>query len=329
MTTTYKLKENLDLAYANAIRRIILNDIPNVAISSDVEFIQNNTPIHNEMMAHRISLIPVCLDIDKIHDFSPNDYSFEINVKNESSNIRIVTSKDIKVYDQDNKEYPKSVVSQMFPANPLTKDHILIMKLKKDEHLHAKFKAAKGTASIHSKWCPVSTVTYSFELDDELVNELRSKTPKEEMNKFETVDKYRLYKKDMETDNPSNIIFKIESECRMDGTYLINTAVQILKDKMKHILNNLVSKETDDNIFYVIKFKDESHTTLNVLQKIIIKHFVDKKTIVSYCGYYEEHPLNKEFILKLKFIKKTLNVEKFLTKCIDIIVEELQNNIIE
>ena len=55
----------LDKSIVNAIRRTLLNDIPTVAFETDdnvknkdILMITNNTSLHNEMLLHRISLLP-------------------------------------------------------------------------------------------------------------------------------------------------------------------------------------------------------------------------------------------------------------------------------
>ena len=56
-----------DVAYANVLRRIILTEVESVAFrshiledgsTSDIKVSKNSTPMSNEMLAHRIGLIP-------------------------------------------------------------------------------------------------------------------------------------------------------------------------------------------------------------------------------------------------------------------------------
>ena len=58
---------NIDTAYVNASRRIILSEIPIAAFyfdtydteHNDIVIIKNTGVLHNEFIAHRISLIPL------------------------------------------------------------------------------------------------------------------------------------------------------------------------------------------------------------------------------------------------------------------------------
>ena len=59
----------LDKSLVNAIRRILLTDIPTIGFNltetgenSDLIMVTNNSSLHNEMLSHRIALIPLYLN---------------------------------------------------------------------------------------------------------------------------------------------------------------------------------------------------------------------------------------------------------------------------
>ena len=92
----------LDKSIANAIRRTLLNDIPTVAFEIDEEYdvkditmVTNDTALHNEMMMHRIGLIPLYLNPDTFM----KHYFFECEVKHDGSQpFQFVTSNDMNIY---------------------------------------------------------------------------------------------------------------------------------------------------------------------------------------------------------------------------------------
>jgi len=94
----------LDKSVVNAIRRTLLNDIPTVAFETsedidvndrDLKINTNNSPLHNEMLAHRISLIPLYLD----PELFLKTWFFDCHVKHDTSKpFRFITANDMNIY---------------------------------------------------------------------------------------------------------------------------------------------------------------------------------------------------------------------------------------
>ena len=62
----------IDCAIANAFRRILLAEVPTMAIEK--VFILNNTSmIQDEVLAHRLGLIPILADPRKFHSRAPDE----------------------------------------------------------------------------------------------------------------------------------------------------------------------------------------------------------------------------------------------------------------
>src|SRR3989344_1528823 len=59
-------------AFANALRRMVSEEVPTMAIE-DIEFSKNNSILYDEMVAHRIGLIPLKTDL-KGYELPPEKY---------------------------------------------------------------------------------------------------------------------------------------------------------------------------------------------------------------------------------------------------------------
>lgn len=94
-------EKGLDKSVVNAIRRTLLSDIPTVAFDTsatdggDIKMVRNDTSLHNEMMLHRIGLLPIYLNPDTFI----KDYLFECKVTHDKSTpFQMITANDIDIY---------------------------------------------------------------------------------------------------------------------------------------------------------------------------------------------------------------------------------------
>ena len=126
---------NVNTSMVNGIRRTIISDIKTVGFrtepyeASQVNIIANDTPLHNQFVLHRISLIPI--HIAKPDKFDVDDYLFIIDVVNDTNSIIDITTEDFKIKRiSTNKFLPEEEVKKFFPPDPITGDYILIDRLR-------------------------------------------------------------------------------------------------------------------------------------------------------------------------------------------------------
>jgi hypothetical protein len=95
---------NTDLAVANSLRRIMISEVPTMAIDL-VEVRENTSALHDEMIAHRLGLIPLqAVDIEsfKFHqdcncESMCDKCTFKFHLKTRSMDDQLeVTSKHIE-----------------------------------------------------------------------------------------------------------------------------------------------------------------------------------------------------------------------------------------
>ena len=97
---------NINVSLANALRRIILSEIPTLVFITEnyndntcnIEI--NTSRLHNEIVKHRLSCIPIHMQVNmNSEDTDPlsGKYILEVDVKNETDNILYVTTEHFKV----------------------------------------------------------------------------------------------------------------------------------------------------------------------------------------------------------------------------------------
>lgn len=314
---------NIDLGIVNAIRRIIMSEIPVVGFYGEdkdeeptIEIVINNSPLHNEFMIHRIGLIPLHISEEITENYEDNDYEFELNIENKSSDTINVTTGNITGKYKD-KNLTKAELDKIFPTNRTTNSKILITRLRGGEHIHFKAKAIKRTGKLNASFSPVSLSNFYY---------VQNKT--EADKKDNILDKERCYLKN-EYGDPSTLNFQIESVNGFSYKYLFQKALDIINEKLQNLIIKLSAKEIEiikvqncDNS-YEFKIMNEDDTLGNLIQSLVHNRYIRSKEEKKchYIGYICPHPLINELLIRF-----TLNDENtqnfydfFIDNCKDII----------
>jgi len=175
--------KNVDSSVANAIRRVVISEVPTLAIDI-VTFENNSTFQQEEFLAHRLGLIPICSTSKQlsIHenfveakycncpdecprcsvrfecDVSYTQKAEQMGLKQDDPAQVFVTSADIILDKKWNIDF-------IHPVNyKLDKklSTVAIVKLEKDQSLKFKATARLGIGKDHAKWSPVSIATFQF-----------------------------------------------------------------------------------------------------------------------------------------------------------------------
>lgn len=290
----------VDLALINGVRRVILTDIPVVGFQGEetpsLTILANNGPLHNEFMLHRIGLIPIHMSEEETETFEEENYTFELDVHNDSANMKNVTTREFTV--KNTKTGRENNPAVFFPADTLTGDSVLITRLRPGEHLHVKGHAVKSTARTHACFSPVSLCTFSFIAPT--VNGDNGKS---------ILDRERAYYKN-DYGEPTAILFSIESENALTPRYLVDKAMQIIVEKLRKFLGSLSAPEGSEDVVRRTDIGVEFHipeddTIGNILQSqmhnyyIREKHGTTRSRDVTYVGYYAPHPLETSVVVKM------------------------------
>ncbi|XP_019959086.1 DNA-directed RNA polymerases I and III subunit RPAC1 [Paralichthys olivaceus] len=170
----------IDAAIANAFRRILLAEVPTMAIEK--VFIYNNTSIvQDEVLAHRLGLIPIKAD-PRLFEYRNTG---EETAEEEGSEIDTIqlqlkikcsrnprASKDSSdprelylnhmVYSRDIKWAPIGNQADVFADSSIGPVHedILIAQLRPGQELDIVMHCVKGIGKDHAKFSPVATASY-------------------------------------------------------------------------------------------------------------------------------------------------------------------------
>lgn len=328
---------DVDVAVINGIRRTILTDIQIPGImggedESTVQIIKNTGPLHNEIISHRIGLLPICLSEDEVEDYPDESIELELNVMNQGNVMKNVTTADIKG-KRLNKELTKKDLDKMFPVNAVTKSHILITRLRNTEQLHFKAKVVKKTARFNSGFSPVSLSNFFYVQDPALAKK-----------KDNLLDKERSYYTNKYGE--ANVVqFEIEPVNKLLGPkYLVNKAIEVIIDKLNTLISNIISEGLGSNGVLLHQFQElkstyefvidnEDDTLGNIIQSHVHNKYVrEEKPALdgvhcSYIGYICPHPLKTDLIIRITLEDQVNPVVfvKFLEANCRSIIDELSN----
>ena len=163
---------NVDLAFANSLRRVILAEIPTIAIDL-VEVDTNTTVLPDEFVAHRLGLVPL-----NSKDAEQLLYTRDCECEGYCDNCSITLSlfakctgnEVMKVYARDllisgsrpNDAIGRPVVTDADGLGPV------ITKLRQGQEIKLKCIAKKGTAKEHAKWAPTAAVGFEYDPHNKL-----------------------------------------------------------------------------------------------------------------------------------------------------------------
>ncbi len=132
---------NVPVKIANSIRRSVISLVPTLAIEKVIIF-RNDSIMNDDMLAHRLGLIPLKTSLDKIRELERTNgkVSLVLSVSAEED-MRTVRSGDIVCKDKD-----VEIIS----------DEIDIVRLGKGESIQLEMEAVVGRGKDHAKWSPVT-----------------------------------------------------------------------------------------------------------------------------------------------------------------------------
>lgn len=334
---------NINISYANAIRRVLLSDVPCIVFKTQpysenkVNILINKTRLNNELIKQRISCIPI--HINDLENFQYEDYVVELDKVNDSNTIIYATTEDFKIKNIKLDKYLESAeVKQLFPPDPITGYYIDIVRLRPklsdnmdSEQIKFVAELSISNAGTDGTFNVVSTCSYGNTLDpvkikevwEEKELELKEKYSKEEIA-FMKKDWLLLDAKRLFLDDSFDYI--IESIGIYSNFKLMELACSIIIKKLYTTLeslksnNNLINDAVDtlDNC-YIITLENEDYTVGKIIEYYLYMKYFEEKKEAKYVGFLKKHPHDENSFIKISF-KSVINKDELI-----FIVEESVN----
>jgi len=235
------LLEESNPQFANALRRIMISEIPILTVEY-VDFIANNSVLYNELIAHRLGLIPLVFDSKKFHFRDKHDKG--------------KTCSFCEVVFAINKKGPCVVYTKdMKSSNPSVKplyDNIPIVELFEGQNLKLEASASLGVGRDHARYqsaiasyryFPTVKITGKLANPDECVKACPKKALSIKGTKASVNNDCDLCKECVNVADPKGslviegdatcFIFDVESVSGLKPDEIIFQAIDILKKKVK------------------------------------------------------------------------------------------------
>jgi len=148
--------EGISIEMVNALRRIILTEIPVMAID-EVIILKNDSPLYDEIISHRLGLIPLKTDLDVYklpQECECGGYGCPLCQVSLTCEITNNTNTPLEIYSGDLKSNDPKII----PVDP----NIPIVKIDKNNKVIIEAYAILGLAKDHAKWQAVSNVAYKY-----------------------------------------------------------------------------------------------------------------------------------------------------------------------
>ncbi|XP_050365893.1 DNA-directed RNA polymerases II, IV and V subunit 3-like [Argentina anserina] len=277
-----------DASVANALRRVMIAEVPTVAIDL-VEIEINSSVLNDEFIAHRLGLIPLTSDRAMSMRFSRDcdacdgdgqceycSVEFHLRARCHTDQTLDVTSKEL--LSSDHTVVPVDF-SDASGYEASEQRGIIIVKLRRGQELRLRAIARKGIGKDHAKWSPAATVTFMYEPDIRINEEMMETLSLEEKAAWVESSPTKVFELDPTTGKvlvvdpeaytyddevikkaeamgkpglvditakEDSFIFTVESTGAIKASQLLLNAIEILKQKLDAVRLSEDTAEADD-----------------------------------------------------------------------------------
>jgi DNA-directed RNA polymerase subunit D len=243
--SAFLLKE-VNPAFANMLRRAMMENVPTMAIDT-VEFRENSSVLYDEIVAHRLGLVPLSTDL--------KSYTLPAQCKCKGEGCARCTLKLTLKAKGPCTVYASDIKSKDPKVKPVYGDMPLV-KLLKGQELEFEATATLGQGKQHVKWSP-GLVWYTYEPSITVNNdspkfaEFKSKYPPQIFDKSGKIDKKLITTALADACdgvcpdvvkieyNPNNFLFTIEPWGQLDSKEIAQAAADIILESLTEFEDKL------------------------------------------------------------------------------------------
>ncbi len=242
--------KDFNSVFTNTLRRLIIDEVPTMAIE-EIEFVKNNSILYDEIIAHRLGLIPLKTDL--------KSYNLPDKCKCEGKGCNRCQLKMVLRATKGSGIVYASEIKSKDPAIKPVFGEMPIVKLLKGQTMELEATAVLGKGKQHVKWSPCH-VYYKYRPIIEITGEVKNPEAIIEVdhnNIFEIKDRKLVINKDKVLDcdlsldfseidknvkvtaSDTEFVFYVESFGQLSCKEIVTKAIDILDEQLDEFVEEL------------------------------------------------------------------------------------------
>jgi DNA-directed RNA polymerase subunit D len=253
--------DGIDNAFANALRRTMISEVPTMAIE-DLFYYDNTSVVPDEVLAHRIGLVPLKTDLEHYKLPAECDCKADLGCPK----CRVTLSLSVKAEDDTKTVYSgdlQPVDPSITPVNP----YIPLAKLAPGQSISLEAYAQLGKGHYHTKWSPVSMAVYQNAAEIKTDAATAAKCAEESPKGVVLAKKDTVKVVDIQAFNRSPtcasllkggnlkdhmkmdaFVFTVESTGALPPEKIVSEAVKVLNTKLEELKHKVDADELHEEI---------------------------------------------------------------------------------
>jgi len=256
------LVEGVGVAFANALRRTMVSEVPMMVVE-DIFYFDNSSLVSDEVLAHRVGLVPLKTNLESY--VLPEDCDCEAELG--CPKCRAVLTMDVEAGEDTVTVYSGDLIPEDTSIAPVS-SRIPLAKLAPGQAIKFEAYAQLGQGKVHAKWSPVSMCVYQNVALVEVEDEAAAKKCVESCGDgIATLDGDKLkiidiqgfekhhpcrelvsHEEIMQGLKKDEFLFTVESTGGLPPERIVKEAVKILKGKLSILVEKVDADEVHDEI---------------------------------------------------------------------------------